>query len=167
MSARPAALAAVLPALFALTIAHGAELSGDCKPVAAAMEKSVQADHATTTTRGADTMQGITVGGAIYVQSKGAWHKSPMTVQDNLAMSRDNLKAAQEYSCKALPDSVVDGTAVANFTTHTVNSGTVVDSRIAIAKATGLAVSVENRLSGDANAVMVTHYRYGNVKAPL
>ena len=167
MSTRPLAFVAALSALCALPHAQGAELSGDCKPVAAAMEKSVQADHATTTTRGADTMQGITVGGAIYVQARGAWHKSPMTVQDNLAMSRENLKDAKEYSCKALPDSVVDGIPAANYATHTVNGDTVVDSRIAIAKATGLAVSVENRLSGDANAVMVTHYRYGNVKAPI
>ena len=147
--------------------AHGAELTAECRPLMAAMEKSIQTDHTTTTTHGAQVMKGVTVGGAIYVQSHGAWVKSPITVQDNLAMSRENLKDATEFSCKLLPDSVIDGTPVTNYATHNSSPDTVMDSRIAIAKGTGLAVRVENRPADDPGGTMVTTYSYGNVKAPI
>ncbi len=166
MHVRPTVALASL-ALCALTAARAAELSTDCKPVFAAMEKSLQADHTTTTTHGADVMRGVTVDGTLYLQIGGAWRKSPISVQDNLAMSRQNLKDAKEYTCKALPDSVVDGTPVANYATHTVSDDAVIDSHVAIAKGSGLAVSVENRHTGHAGADMVTKYGYGNVKAPM
>ncbi len=154
-------------ALCALTAARGAELSAGCKPVFAAMEKSLQVNHTTTTTHGADVMRGVTVDGALYLQIGGAWRKSPISVQDNLAMSRENLKDAKEYTCTALPDSVVDGTPVANYATHTVNADAVIDTRLSISKASGLAVSVENRRAGETGGGLVTKYGYGNIKAPI
>ncbi len=167
MHARCAALVLATLALFAATPARGVDLSDDCRPVLAAMEKSVQVDHATVSTHGLEIVRGVTAGGVNYLQVHGAWRRSPLSVQENLAMSRENLKDAQEYTCKALPDSIVDGTPVANYATHTVSDATVVDSRISIAKSSGLAVSVENRHSGDAGADMVTRYTYGNVKPPM
>ena len=161
----PVLLAAL--ALGASALAHGAELTAECRPLMAAMEKSIQTDHTTTTTHGTQVMKGVTVGGAIYVQSRGAWVKSPITVQENLAMSRENLKDATEFSCKTLPDSVIDGTPVTNYATHNASPDTVMDSRIAIAKGTGLAVRVENHPAGDPGGAMVTTYSYGNVKAPI
>lgn len=166
MHVRPTFALAVL-ALCTLPAARGAELSANCKPVFAAMEKSILANHETTTTRGAEILHGVTVDGAVYLQVRGAWRKSPISAQDNIAMSRENLKDANEYSCKALPDSVVDGTPVANYAAHTVNDGAVIDTRVAVAKGSGLAVSVENRLSGDTAGAVVTKYSYGNVKAPI
>ena len=166
MHVRPIFALAAL-ALCTLTAVRGADLSADCKPVFAAMEKSLQVNHATTSTHGADVVHGVTVDGTVYLQMRGAWRKSPISVQDNLAMSRENLKDAREYSCKALPDSVVDGTPVANYATRTVNDDTVIDSRIAIAKDSGLAVSVENRRTGETGGDVVTKYSYGNVKAPI
>jgi hypothetical protein len=167
MLVRPTAFALAALALCALKTVSAAELSAACKPVFAAMEKSLQANHTTTTTHGANVMRGVTVDGTLYLQVGGAWRKSPISVQDNLAMSRENLKGAKEYTCKALPDSVVDGTPVTNYATHTVSDDAVIDSLVAIAKGSGLAVSVENRRTGDAGADMVTKYAYGNVKAPI
>jgi hypothetical protein len=167
MHVRSIAFALAAIGLCALTSARGADLSADCKPVFAAMEKSLQANHTTTTTHGADVMRGVTVDGTLYLQIGGAWRKSPISVQDNLAMSRENLKSAREYTCKALPDSVVDGTPVANYATHTVNDDAVIDSRIEIAKGSGLAVSVENQRAGEHGGGLVTKYSYGNVKAPI
>ena len=146
------------------------ELSSACRPVFVAMEKTVQSNHAitTTSTHGGDATRGVTVDGTAWLQVRGAWRKSPLTVQAMIDMSRENLKDAKEYSCKSLPDSVVDGTPVSNYATHDVSGDDdVIDSRVAIAKATGLAVSVENRIGGDASATTTTHYTYGNVKAPM
>ena len=144
-----------------------AELSAECKPILAAMEKSLRADHTTTTAHGAETMRGVTVGGTVYVQGRGAWRKSPMTVQQSIEQMRENLRDAKAFTCKALPDAVADGTPVLMYATHTVTDDGTQDSRIAVAKSTGLAVSVENRNPGEPGADMTTHYGYANVKAPM
>ena len=148
--------------------AGAASLSADCKPVFAAMEKTLLSNHTTVTTRGSETLRGVTVDGTTYLQVNGAWRKSPFTPQDNVTQSRGNLKDAKEYTCKPLPDAVVDGTPVVNFATHTVGSeDDIIDSRIAISKATGLAVSIENRRGADGAASYMTRYGYANVKAPM
>jgi len=164
---------ALVPFLLALASAASAasgaaELGADCKPPFSAMEKSLQADHTTVTTHGGDTMRGVTLGGQTWLQVHGAWRKSPVTPQQNIAMTRENLKDAKQFSCKALPDAVVDGTPVAVYATHTVSGDDdVMDSRVAVARSTGLVVSVENRQGGEATASLVTRYAYGNVKAPM
>ncbi|MCK9686643.1 hypothetical protein [Scleromatobacter humisilvae] len=167
MPIRSTALALAAAVLATSTTPRAAELSGDCKPVFAALEKSIQANHTTTTNRGTDVLHGVTVDGAVYIQVRGAWRKSEISARDNIAMSRENLKDASEFSCKALPDSVVDGTPAANYATHTVNDDVVIDTRIAIAKGTGLALSVVTRLPGGGGGDVVTRYAYGNVKAPI
>ncbi|MEP7063331.1 MAG: hypothetical protein ABI881_13125 [Betaproteobacteria bacterium] len=105
----------------------------------------------------------------MYVQVRGAWKKSPITVQAAIARSRENLKQAKEYSCKPLPDSVVDGVAVANFATHTISDDASIDGIVAIDKRSGLAVRVENNLrTGAATAPhYVTQYSYRSIKAPI
>jgi len=148
-----------------------ADLSAACKPPVAALEKTVRSDHrsiTTSTSHGEDAVQGVTVGGTSYLQVRGAWRKSPLAVKDLLDQMHEDLKDAKEFGCKALADSVVDGTPVANYATHTVSGDDdVVDSRVAVAKSTGLVVSVENHVGGDASATTVTHYTYGSVKAPM
>ena len=166
MPRRRVVLALTLLAGLAGLDAGAAGLSADCKPVFDAMEKTLLSNHTTVTTRGSETLRGVTVDGTMYLQVNGAWRKSPFTPQDNITQSRGNLKDAKEYSCKALPDAVVDGIPVANFATHTVGSeDDVIDSRIAISKPTGLAVSVENRRGPTVN--YMTRYGYTNIKAPL
>jgi hypothetical protein len=145
--------------------AVGAQLSGACQPVFAAMEKTIQADHATTSTRAGESFHGITVGGVTYLQVQGVWKKSPTSVQDNIDRSRENLKNATEYSCKPLPDSMVGGVAVVNYATHTVGDA-VIDNTISIDKRTGLAVMVTTDIKDNGNH-LVTQYTYGGIKAPI
>jgi hypothetical protein len=110
----------------------------------------------------------VTVQGTTWLQIDGGWRKSPMTVEANIAMSRANLKEARSYTCKALPDAVVDGKPVATWATHTVVEDGSADSRIAIAKASGLVVSVENwHAAPTGPADIVTHYDYVDVKPPI
>jgi hypothetical protein len=161
------ALAAVVLVAGLIAQARAAELAGDCKPVFAAMEKTLRANHTTTSVHGAETIRGVTVDGVAWVQIKGAWRKSPIGVQQNIDMTRENLKDAKAFTCKPLPDAVVDGTPVANYATHTVTDDGTQDTRIAIAKSTGLAVSVENRNPGEPGSDLVTRYGYSGVKAPM
>jgi hypothetical protein len=168
MRIRPAVLACAVAALSLPGTSRAADLSAQCRPIVAAMEKSLQTNHGTTATHGTDTVHGVTVDGTTWLQVRGEWRKSPLSVQANIAMSRENLKEATSYTCRALPDSVVDGKPVANWATHTVVDAITADSHIAIARSTGLVVSVENRHAGETGpADIVTHYDYANVKAPL
>jgi len=156
----------LFPAFVALSApAFGADLSGACKPLMAAMEKTILTDHATTTTRGTLTMHGVTAGGVSYLQFNGVWKKSPMTPQDNIKQSRENLQNAKEYSCKPLPDSMIGGVAVANFATHT-DGDTVIDNTISIDKRTGLAVTVVTDMKEEKMHV-VTQYTHGGIKPPM
>jgi hypothetical protein len=159
----------VLAAASCLAAASGAaQLSPQCQAIVIALEKSLHTDHTTTATHGKDTVHGVTVQGTTWLQVDGGWRKSPMTVEANIAMSRANLKDARSYTCKALPDSVVDGKPVANWSTHTVVEDGSADSRVAIAKGTGLVVSVENWHAASAGpADIVTRYEYANVKPPI
>ena len=145
--------------------AAGAQLSAACKPVFAAMEKTVQTDHGTTSTRSGQTIHGITAGGVNYLQIGDVWRKSRLSAQDNIERSRENLKDAKEYTCKPLPDSNVGGVAVANYATHTVGD-VVIDNTISIDKRTGMAVTVTSDFKEDGTHV-VTQYTYGGIKAPL
>ena len=146
---------------------RAADLTAECRTVVSAMEKSLHTDHSTVASHGANTVHGVTVQGTTWLQVDGTWRKSPMTVESHIAMSRANLKEARSYTCKALPDSVIDGKPVANWATHTVVEHGSADSRIAIAKGSGLVVSVENWRALDTGpADLVTRYDYTNVKPP-
>jgi len=159
----------VLAAASCLAAASGAaELSPECRAIVIALEKSLHTDHRTTSTHGKDTVHGVTVQGTTWLQVDGGWRKSPMTVEANIAMSRANLKDARSYTCKALPDSLIDGKPVANWATHTVVEDGSADSRIAIAKGTGLVLNVENwHAAPTGPADIATRYDYVNVKPPL
>ena len=161
----------VLVSVAALGLAgagRAAELSAQCRPIVVAMEKSLQTNHSSTATHGADTVHGVTVDGTTWLQVPGGWRKSPLSVQANIAMSRENLKQATSYTCRPLPDSVVDGKPVVNWATHTVVEDGTADSRIAIAKGSGLVVSVENWHAGATGQPdIVTRYDYANVKPPI
>ena len=139
-----------------------------CAPILSAMVKTMQVDHATVTQSKGQTTHGITAGGVNYVQFDNAWKVSPISAKDNQARSDENLRNAQSYTCQSLPDSSVDGETVANYRTRTESDGTVIESKISISKASGLAIQVENELdSGDGiKSHYVTHYSYTGIHAP-
>jgi hypothetical protein len=140
----------------------------DCAPILSAMAKTLQVDHATLTQSNGQATHGITAGGVNYVQIDNAWKVSPFSAKDNQARSDENLRNAQSYTCQSMPDTNVDGVAVANYRTRTENGGTVVESKISISKASGLAIQVENDLDagGSVKSHYVTHYSYTGIHAP-
>ena len=132
------------------------------------MTKTLKADHATLTQSDGHAINGITAGGVNYLQIDNVWKVSPLTPQENQARSEQNLRNAKSYVCQSLPDSSIDGVTVANYRTLTETEDAVVESKISISKASGLAVQVENDLNagGIKKSHYTTRYSYDGVHAP-
>jgi hypothetical protein len=166
------AMKSVLQILAILGTATGsaaaAELSPACAPILRAMAKTLVVDHATVTQSGGRTTNGITAGGVNYLQIDNVWKLSPLTPRDNQTRSDENLRNAKSYTCQSLPDSSIDGVAVANYRTHTESEQAAVDSKISISKASGLAIEVVNDLdAGDGiKSQYSTRYSYTAIRAP-
>jgi hypothetical protein len=155
--------------VIAWTPAGSAEPGPGCTPVLKAMAKTLQTDHSASTQAGTRTSTGITAGGVDYLQIGGTWRVSPMSPQDNQKRSDENLRNAKTYTCQALPDSMIDGVAVANYRTHTEGEDAVVDSTVSVAKSTGLALRVESDIDagGGVKTHYTTRYSYTGVQAPV
>jgi hypothetical protein len=132
------------------------------------MAKTLQVDHATLTQSDGHTSRGITAGGVNYLQFDGDWRLSAISPRDNQARSEENLRNAKSYVCQRLPDSSIDGVAVTNYRTRTETEDTVVESTIAISKASGLAIEVTNELvsGGVGKSHYSTRYTYTGIQAP-
>lgn len=158
----------VLLAWAAIGTATAAEPAPNCAPLLRAMEKTLRVDHATLTQSNGHTTSGITAGGVNYLQFDNVWKVSRMSPQDNQARSDENLRNAKTYVCQTLPDSSIDGQPVANYRTRTETDGSVVESHIAVSKASGLAIEVDNDIDsgGGAKSHYSTRYTYTGIHAP-
>jgi hypothetical protein len=139
-----------------------------CQPVSAAMTKLFTTDHSNATTAGGIVNQGITAGGVMYIQVKGAWRKSPLTAQAMQKQEEENIRNAKNYSCKALPDETVNGVPASVFTIHSETDAGVDDGKIWIGKANGLPLKTEDDLTvmGSKNHISIV-YGYANIHAPV
>ena len=145
-----------------------------CKVVLDANHKTLDtANHMYTDRPGGDgkrtTGEMITANGERYIQVRGAWRKSPMTIAATKAQEEENIKDAKVLSCKRVGDDTVNGEAATVYTEHTENEETKSDGKIWISKSRGLILKEEIDLdSGDAGKQHVgIRYEYGNVKAPI
>lgn len=163
-----AILGAATVAAAAAAAAAAAEPGPACAPILSAMAKTLLADHATRTQSNGQTINGITAGGVNYLQMGNAWRMSPLSPRDNQVRSDQNLRNAKSYVCQSLPDSSIDGVTVANYQTRTETEDAVVDSKIAISKASGLAIEVDNDLTagGSNKSHYSTRYSYAGIHAP-
>jgi hypothetical protein len=161
---------AILPTIAILVAATGSAVGAEpgpaCAPILKAMAKTIAVDHATVSQSNGHTSNGITAGGVSYLQMDGVWKLSPLSPKDNQARSDENLKNAKSYTCQSLPDSTIDGVLVANYETRTETEDTVVESKIAISKASGLAIQVDNNIGEGNKSHYSTHYTYSGVHAP-
>jgi hypothetical protein len=157
---------AILGAAAATAVA--AEPGPACAPILRAMSKTLQVDHATLTQSDGRATHGITAAGVNYLQIGNVWTVSPLSPRDNQARSDENLRNAKSYVCQTLPDSTIDGVAVANYRTRTETEDAVVESTISISKISGLAIEVDNDLAAGAGnkSHYSTRYSYTAVRAP-
>jgi hypothetical protein len=158
---------AILGAAVTTAAAIAAEPGPACAPILKAMAKTLAADHASLTQGDGRTANGITAGGVNYLQVGNAWKVSPLSPKDNQARSDENLRNAKTYTCQTLPDSSIDGVAVANYLARTETEDAVVESKISISKSSGLAIEVDNNfVAGGNKSHYSTHYTYTGVHAP-
>lgn len=152
----------------AITTANAAEPGPACAPILSAMAKTLRVDHATSTQSNGHTSNGITAGGVNYLQIGSVWKLSPLSPQDNQTRSDENLHNAKSYVCQRLTDGSIAGVAVTFYQTRTENDGTIVESKIALSKASGLAVEVDNDIDsgGGSKSHYSSRYTYTDIKAP-
>lgn len=160
-------LAALVSTVFTVTPA-AAQGSASCKVVTEALLKLPTTPHHATSTISGQTqpVESITAGGNNYVRLNGTWTKSRFTPQDEIAQEQENVKESKVYTCHPEADQNVGGVAAAVFTVHTERDDVgKSDSKVWIAKTTGLPLRTETTLDGGSIRSTAV-YDYVNITAP-
>jgi len=109
----------------------------------------------------------INVNGATYAMVNGTWMKSPVSVDQLIQQSQAQVASAKSHTCQVMPDETVDGVAASVYTSHTETATGATDSRVWIAKATGLPIKSEIDMTmGARKSHTSVRYEYNNVTAP-
>lgn len=155
--------------------ARAQNIPAACRPLVEAERKVITTPYHLYLTEGparpgdkGRTTEGVSTGGAIYVQVSGKWMRSPLTPKQALAQVDTNLATATAYSCTHVGDESMAGTAAAVYTAHTENEGVKTDVRTWVAKGSGLILRTEEDLDtgGGNKRHMSIGYEYVNVHAP-
>lgn len=122
-----------------------------CKPAIDAMMKQIVTPthvYATEVSplRGGEprVRESIYAGGAIYVQVKGAWKRSPISTQEMQKQQEENQRHARSMSCRYLRDETVDGEAAAVYHAKSESEEVGSDATLWVSKRTGLPLRSEN-----------------------
>jgi hypothetical protein len=116
-----------------------------------------------------ETSEVIYTGGAIYVQVRGKWRKSPLTPQEMRVQQEENQRDAKSMSCAYLRDEAVGGEAAAVYRTHGVTEAGTTDATLWMSKRTGL--PLKNEMDMDVGGKLgkshrTIRYDYANVRPP-
>lgn len=147
-------------------------LSPECQAMMdAGMKQFTVPSHAFMTSTGISSAlaqsEMINVNGATYAMVNGTWMKSPVSVEQLIQQSQAQVASAKSHTCQVMPDETVDGAAASVYTSHTETATGVTDSRVWIAKATGLPIKSEIDMTmGDRRSHTSVRYEYNNVTAP-
>lgn len=170
------ALGASLSSLSWSALADAAPATAECKAVFAASEKLLTTPHHDYQTQVGPLTQGkprqselIFDGNAFYVLVTGRWKKSPMTVQGRREQEEENRKDAKNESCHYLGDEAVGGQGAAVYTAHAESDVGTSDTKMWIAKGSGLLLKQEESVGGG-DSSQAEHfsirYDYADVHAP-
>jgi hypothetical protein len=121
-----------------------------CKPVLDAIAKQIgtpthlfMTETAAFRSGKTETMESIYSGGAIYVQVKGQWRRSPMTTQEMRQQQEENQRNAKSLSCRYLRDEAVAGEAAAVYRSQGATEDSKSDATMWVSKRTGLPLKHE------------------------
>jgi hypothetical protein len=154
--------------------APSARAQADCKVVFDATDKLLTTPYHLYMTRPGFTKDAkpqtdelISVGGAHYVFSRGAWKKSPMSIEDLQKQVQENRKNAKNMACSHVRDEAVNGEAAAVYKAHAETEDMKSDALVWISRSKGLILRQEEDLddSGEKRH-MSLRYEYTNVSAP-
>lgn len=174
---RLSALAAttVCPALPAL-----AQSSGSCAPIFAAHTKQYDAPYHAVSVDSAGpnatlnggkprTAEVVQIGGAFYVQYKGKWMKSPLTLDAMKKQEAENIKNSKS-TCAFIRNEPVNGESAALYSIHSVNEAATSDGLEWISKSRGVPlrsnVTIDVGGGGMGKTHTITNYDYSHVQKP-
>jgi hypothetical protein len=147
-----------------------AALSSECQAVTNAMLRVATTPHhaVATSSKLSGVTESIMAGDTNYFKYHGVWKKSPLSPKDNLEREQDNIKNARVYTCRRLPDELLDGASVAVYTAHseTADVGTT-DAKLWISKATGLPLRTDSDIDVGTKQHLSVRYDYANIKPPI
>lgn len=157
-----------LLSLFLLLGIASADTSASCKPVLDAMAKTeATPHHAYQTEAGQPVKESILADGVIYIQIKGKWQKSPLTMKEMQDQEAENVKDAKAYTCTYVKDESVGNESAALYNFHQViDENTKSDGQIWISKSRGLILKQEEDFDTGQKRHMSLRYDYNNVQAP-
>lgn len=118
-----------------------------------------------------ETTESIFVGGVRYIQFRGQWKRSPMTVSQMRDQELENRKNAKNQSCHFAKDDIVNGEAASVYSVHYESEDARSDGQVWISKRSGLILRNELDIDSGGGKLGLNHYSvrydYSNVKAPL
>jgi hypothetical protein len=173
-TAAPAALALLISLTAAGRPARAANVDPACKPGLDAILKQiatpthVYATEVSAPGRKPEIHESIYSGGAIYIQLRGQWKRSPLSTQEMRKQQEDNVRNAKSMSCHFLRDETVNGEGAAVYRAQTVTEAMKSEATLWVSKRTGLPLRSENDLdSGGGGKMHLTiRYDYNNVQPP-
>ncbi len=114
------------------------------------------------------TTESIYTGGAIYVQVKGQWKRSPMSVQDMQKQRDENVRNAKSMTCRYLRDEAVNGEAAAVYDSQAETEDGKSASTLWVSKRSGLPLRSESDidLGGGEKMHLTIRYDYAGVRPP-
>jgi hypothetical protein len=157
----------VLLFLFFLLGIASPDTSPTCKTVLDAVAK-VQSTphHIYQTAAGQPVRESIFADGVLYIQVKGKWQKSPMTMKEMQEQEAENIKNAKAYTCCYVKDETVGSEAAALYNFHQViDENTKSDGQMWISKRRGLILKEEDDPDSGEKRHLSIRYDYDNVHA--
>lgn len=161
LAVRPAGAAAVDPA---------------CKPVLDSLAKQYSTPvHIYMTEvaafRGGKprSSESIFAGGAIYIQVRGQWRRSPMSLEEMRRQEEENIRDAKSMSCRYLRDEALGGEAAAVYSSRSETEEAKSSSTLWVSRRTGL--PLKNEIDIDTGGTMgkerrSVRYDYSGVRPP-
>lgn len=170
------ALALLILTPLAVRPARAAAVDPACKPVLDSMAKQYSTPvHLYTTEvaafRGGKprSSEAIFAGGTIYVQVRGKWTRSPMSLEEMRRQREENIRNAKSMSCRYLRDEAVNGEAAAVYSSQSETEEAKSSSTLWVSKRTGL--PLKNEIDIDTGGKEgkqhdSVRYDYSNVRPP-
>lgn len=166
----------ILTPLAAVRPARAAAVDPACKPMLDSMAKQYSTPVHIYMTQVAAfrgdkprSTESIFAGGTIYVQVRGKWVRSPMSLEQMRRQREENIRNAKSMSCRYLRDEAVDGEAAAVYSSQSETEDTKSSSTLWVSKRTGLPLKIEIDIDTggtQGKEHSSVRYDYSNVRPP-
>ncbi len=170
------AIALLILTPLAVRPARAAVVDPACKPVLDSIAKQYSMPVHIYMTQVAElrgvkprSSEAIYAGGAIYVQVRGKWTRSPMSLERMRQQREENIRNAKSMSCRYLRDEAVGGEAAAVYSSQSETEDTKSSATLWVSKRTGL--PLKNEIDIDSGGGLgkqhdSVRYDYSNVRPP-